>query len=65
MTVPEASMNKDHFSSRGKDEIGFSGKVSFVQTEPVPHAVSYSTYGEFWSRIAILHRAHYAATVLA
>ncbi len=63
MLVPEASMDENHFASRGEYQIGFSGKVSAMQAIPITHAVSQPPHSHFGSRIPAFHCAHRAAAI--
>ena len=61
MLVPEAPVNKYHFSAGRKNHIGFSGKIFAVQAESVPEAVNQTAECKLWIRIFAADAPHVGA----
>ena len=45
MSVPEATVNENHFSASGKDQIGAPGKLADVEAIPVAEPVNQAPHG--------------------
>ena len=62
MAVPEATMNENHFSARGKHQIGASGKLANVEAVPVAEPVNQAAYGVLGFRVLAANRPHNGAS---
>ena len=58
MSVPEAAMHENDFSTRGKDDVRFARQIGPMQAVAIAHSMQQPTYDHLGLRIAALDRAH-------
>jgi hypothetical protein len=56
--MPEASMNENHFSPVGKNEVRCSGKAPTVETVSVSKSRNQCAHDELWSRVGFSDARH-------
>jgi len=61
--MPETSVNENHCAEFRKNDIGLSGKVLAVQTEPVAKAMKKTSDANFRSGIRAAYGSHVAAAL--
>ena len=64
VSVPETSVNENHFSARRKHQIRASGKLADVKAVPVAEAVNQAPHGIFGFRVLAVNRLHDGASFL-
>ena len=62
VSVPETSVNEDHFSARRKHQIGTSGKLADMEAVPVAQPVNQASHGMLGFRILAANRPHDGAS---
>ena len=64
VTVPEASMHKDHRSQPPQDDVRLSGQVARMEPKPKPQCMHHPLDGKLGRRVATLHGGHAARALL-
>jgi NADPH-dependent 2,4-dienoyl-CoA reductase/sulfur reductase-like enzyme len=58
-------VDENHFSSAGKHDVGFAGKVFSVKAEPIAEAVQRPPYNSFWACVFAPNGLHDAASLFS
>ena len=64
VSVPETSVNENHFSARRKHQIGGSGKLADVEAVPVAEPVNQAPYDMLGFRVLAANCLHDDASFL-
>ena len=63
MSMPKASMHKDHFAPAMKHDVRTARQVSPVKAISVAHSVENSSYAHFWFCVLGLYQRHAFASL--
>ncbi len=58
MVVPEAAMDQDHLPEQREHEVGGTGQVPSVQTEPETETVGQPANGHLWTGVLSTNARH-------